>query len=487
MKNKILLTCLLAMLAMPCCTWAKKISALSFDVELHSKPDDRAPVVGRIPAGETVTLLETDRSDYWVKVEGPDGSVGYVDSGALDSPSGVESDEPVTVKQKAVPRDGAYRVASRGMRVYLGKPASRDFREEVYNVGDVIGGAEHINDEWLSIPLEEGVRGFVQRKFLHKMKLHELVRDYGEEAPIVAAERELIARTPRFTLFNGWKAGLYGLWLIIAAVVALLVMTYSAFGKNGSAAPKTLVRYGLLLGVISVLELWYFLTLGVDDAAWFLGRRAGDMAWVNFFMMLAVAALQGFGIFKYVEGVQEHRRIAFSQRWMFVGVVLSLLLYGIFLLTQMNDEIPSRIKAPALVACAFLGQIPQLLAMLWGFFRGRQRQPGPPSFLSMLATYWIAITGMICLGALSVGLLIAMALGALVMIALVRQMPSMFYDAAQGTLADTARHGKYTAAFNLLDQKVRNGTIDPQRARKLRNQLEGLKNQGENCPEKLDF
>ncbi|WP_196017301.1 SH3 domain-containing protein [Alistipes senegalensis] len=487
MKNKILLTCLLALLVIPCSTWAKKVSSVCTDIVLRSRPEEGAPVVGRVPAGETVTLLETVRPDFWVKVEGPDGSVGYVDSGALDSPSGIESEETTSIKQVALPRGGAYRVTREGMRVYLGKPASRDFREEVYSVGDVIEGAKYINDEWLAIPLKEGVQGYVQRKYLHKLKLYELVREYGEEAPIVAAERELIARTPRFSLFNGWKAGLYGLWLIIAAAVALLVMTYSAFGKNGSAEPKTLVRYGLLLAVISVIELWYFLTLGVDDAAWFLGRRAGDMAWVNFFIMLAVTAVQGFGIFKYIEEVQEHRRIAFSQRWMFVGVLLSLVLYGIFLLSQMNDEIPSRIKAPALVACAFLGQIPQLLAMLWGFFRGRQRQPGPPSLAGMLVTYWIAVTGMICLGALSVGLLIAMALGALLMIALARQMPSMFYDAAQSTLADTARHGKYTAAFNLLDQKVHNGTMDPLRAREIRNRLEELKDQGKNCPEKLDF
>lgn len=575
------------MLALPMCLLAKKVSSLTSDAELRSKPDNGASIVSTVPAGEIVTILEPDLPDFWVKVQAPDGSIGYVDSGALDFPSGREAEEepnmtatttsdaingiPVLkdddgnlmcvvtqrtpvyyrkdrsnpngealsagttlsvkginkaanqvevwlngnivyvdlsdvdfdsrnfpepedpaaavepVSQKAIPRDGAYKVIRKGLRVFVGKPHSRDIRENIYQEGDVLSGVKYLNKEWLEITFEGGP-AFVEPQYLHKMRLYELVRQYGEDDPIVQEEKELIAQAPGFSVFNGWKAGLFGVWLVIAATIALGVMTcFISLKDDDSIAPKSIVRYGQMLALISVLEIWYFLTLGIDQAAWFLGRSAGEYWWTNFLILIAITAVQGFGIFKYVESVQESRGFFFSQKWTFGGILISLILYAIFRLTAMNEEVPSDVVAPVLVICALLGQIPQILALLISFIRSRTRRAGSPSIYGILVTYWIALIGLICVAALSVGLLIAMALCVILLYGLIRQIPSMADQMVKDVFNDTSRNAEYGVLFDRLEQQVINGVMNSKRAQELKQQLEEKKNKGERCPKNLNF
>ena len=489
-KNGIVLIVCTFFLLMPTCLSAQKVATLTSDVVLRSTPQERGKAVARVAADGYVVLLEPVREDYWVKVQSPDGSIGYIDSAALSIVREATPEEASTlvVEQDVVPRDGAYEMTSSNTKVHMGEPYSDDVREDIYAQGDVVPNARYVNSDWMLIT--EGTDSmYVERKYMRKLRLYELVRRYGEDSPIVAAERECIERAPGLTVFNdGLKAGLYGSWLIVAMAVVMAVSTYIVFVHKDKVKVRDLHLFGGGLVLLSVLEVWYFLSLGVDDAAWFLGKTAGDYGWVNFFIMLAVTAVQGLGVYRYAVEVQTKRGFSFSQRWMFLGVILSAALYGIWCLMNMNTEIPNSTKAPVLVVCAMLGQIPQALAMLIGFWwHRRTRLPGGPSIFAATFTYWAALTGLVCIGSIAVGLLVAMAVAAILVFALVRNFPSMAYQAVQDTLKGDPRHDAYVVANNRLKDMVRSGSISPQKAKDIKTQLDQEMSKKDGDPDKVSF
>ena len=140
-----------------------------------------------------------------------------------------EEASTLVVEQDVVPRDGAYEMTSSNTKVHMGEPYSDDVREDIYAQGDVVPNARYVNSDWMLIT--EGTDSmYVERKYMRKLRLYELVRRYGEDSPIVAAERECIERAPGLTVFNdGLKAGLYGSWLIVAMAVVMAVITYIVF------------------------------------------------------------------------------------------------------------------------------------------------------------------------------------------------------------------------------------------------------------------
>lgn len=486
----LLIVCLLML---PLSLLAKKVSYVETDVVLRATPDERARSVARVAAGDVVILLEEQRPDYWIKVQVPSGSIGYVDSAVLTTPGGRElTEEEVqagvgeVVSQAVVPRDGAYEVVRKGMTVYLGAPYSKERREDTYQPGDLLTGVKYVNKDWLAMPLGADT-GYVQRKYVRKLWLYELVRTYGKDSPVVAAEREAIDRAPKLTVFNGLRSGLYGVWLVVAAAVAAVLATLYSLTIWAKNRARTATVCGLLLVLTSLLEIWYFLSLGTDDVGWFLGKTAGDYAWINFFIMLAVTAAQGFGLFSFVGTVQELRGFRFSQRWMFGGIILSLILYGVWYLTKMNVEIPSSAHAPVLVLCAVVGQIPQVSAMLIGFWRHRRtRLPGKPSIVWTLLVYWVSLVGLVCLGGISIGLLAAMAVCVIVMFCLLREMPKMFFHMVTNIPTET-KQSQYDSALERLSSMMKRGDIGTQQADHVKQRLDEDLSKKDGNPGSVNF
>lgn len=91
-----------------------KTSGLAWDAILYDQPNTSSVKLQKLYAGDVVVILEPERPDFWVKVQTRNGNTGYVDSGALDFPSGMEgsSSEGLVHMQLYTPRDGIYRVVA---------------------------------------------------------------------------------------------------------------------------------------------------------------------------------------------------------------------------------------------------------------------------------------------------------------------------------------------------------------------------------------
>ena len=110
----LLIVCLLML---PLSLLAKKVSYVETDVVLRATPDERARSAGRVTAGEVVVLQKEQRPDYWIKVQAPNGSIGYVDSAVLTTPGGRELTEEeirAGVGEGGVAGRGASRRSLRG-------------------------------------------------------------------------------------------------------------------------------------------------------------------------------------------------------------------------------------------------------------------------------------------------------------------------------------------------------------------------------------
>lgn len=114
-----LLLCLL-----PIMVCAEKISGLAWDAILYDQPNTSSVKLQKLYAGDVVVILEPERPDFWVKVQTRNGNTGYVDSGALDFPSGMEgsSSEGLVHMQLYTPRDGIYRVVAEDAVFFYGEP-----------------------------------------------------------------------------------------------------------------------------------------------------------------------------------------------------------------------------------------------------------------------------------------------------------------------------------------------------------------------------
>ncbi len=499
MKHKLLLICLLLAIVLPKTLLATKVSSLCADAELRSEPSSSACLLQTIAAGQTVSILESGLPDFWVKVETADGSVGYMDSGVLDFPNGIEPAAPKTAaaataqiesgspgiaapkvqKQRIVPRDGAYQIIRRGVVVHVGKPYSDVKDENMYRLNDIIAGAKYVDKKWISFTMADGQTGYVATRFLHKLKLHELIELVGEDSELVAAEQALIGQIPGYSVFNGWKSGRYGVWIIMTALLGLIVLSFTTF--NGEKAqPKRVARYGGLLMLISLLEIWYLLSMGMEDMAWFLGDAAGKYGLVNFGMLLAATAVQCFGIYLYSNGVQETHGFGFSLRWALGGLLFPMLLIGLWYLGNHAEGFETH-----LILCAVLCQIPQLIVIIVAHFRQVPRKQRR-SIAGALFTYWIATIGAVCMAAMSIGMVIVLVIGIILMFVLAKNLPGMMYCAAQETLEDTARTGKYTGAISLLETQAEHGTLDPQEAARRIRELKNRMNNGQKFPDNLD-
>lgn len=87
---KKLLFAILISLFLPLSTFAEEGQTFGtvFDAAVYESPDASKPVITTIPVGDDVNVIALDKQNYWARVMLSDGTIGYVDLGAIDYPGG---------------------------------------------------------------------------------------------------------------------------------------------------------------------------------------------------------------------------------------------------------------------------------------------------------------------------------------------------------------------------------------------------------------
>lgn len=446
--------------------------------------DEKSEAAGLLSADSRILVTEIDADGYWARYEYAPGKYGWVDLMYLSFPEQAnyyhaassyqvpalkradttdDIEKIRDIKVWGLPRDGAYLVKEDGL---LALTKTEDGKWESvpthYKKGQIIGGVKFIDRKTLSVPLADGRVGQVKSSWLLKVGLREIVEQHGLDSQIAQTEIELLSQVPGFTVFNGWKAGKRAVWLIIVASAVLLVFTLRQWGGRfrGGAALKT---YGLMLVVLSSLELWYFMTMGVYDMSWFL-RESGGFFLLNFLLMTAVASHQAFSLYTYTRGIQADYGFRFNLRLTYVGLGISLALY--FLWKAAGGSVQPETEGLAgigrelaIVLCVVAGQLPQIVYMLVSYYRQVPPWRRKPVFMTMLV-YLIALIGTVSLATMTVGVIVVIVLQLVLVYALFAK--GLKAGLAKGAGAP-APSGNVYDEIEVLKDRIASGSVNPER------------------------
>ena len=344
--------------------------------------------------------------------------------------------------------------------------------------GEFITGVEKVNDEWYKLSYDGQIAGYVLATAIKIASPAQLagnpeiktcinrpeVERYAEWEAEAEAEAAQKIEQMNFRVFNGWKAGKYGLWLIIIPSLLLLVLTIKQWGWKEPLRGVWFKAYGWLLALIALLQVWYFTTLGIGDTAWFLDSdQAGKYTLFNFILFVLIGCHQGFAIFTYAFDIQINYQFRFKQKWTVPGAVVALILWGTWWMYRWMDEPYAILQwrhEVVVMLCVAVAMLPQTIAMIVAYFRGAL-PPKRSSIFGIAAIYLLGLVGAVSMATFTIGVLVAIALMILAMYALIRTLPSSMYNAMQDMLnsSDMSNMDNLNREIENLTNLFNSGTV----------------------------
>ena len=455
------------------------VGIITKPADMHDTPERTNTCCTFLAAGSMVTVLDPDVREHVAEIL-VNGEKRYISTDFLEMDSRKFSQyktehKPLTMyPQRVFPKGGTYRVRYKDNIIRTSLESYGKAIDEALEQGQLISGVRQYNREYSIIPYKDST-AYIETSELRKLYVYQIADIFGPDSEEVADELALLAETPDYKLFNGWKAGLMGVWIIIVLAIATGILELWSALKTEIIEKRWFRNtLGLLLVLLGASELWYFLSLGFEDVAWFLGERGGDAALWNFIMMLAVTAVHGFGIFAYLGALGEKLNFECPQVPTIIGIFISLIMYGMYAFLCFVGS--GYTEPEVVVLCAAAGQIIEILAIPISYIR--QVKTGRKIIFIPLIVYWISITGFVCMSAISIGLLIAMIVGVFLLMGLVKTAPSSMYQAAQSSLKGMSETEKYNAKINIYRDQARHGTLDPDEAQRRIRNLESDRDNG---------
>ena len=210
--------------------------------------------------GDTISI--TLYSDLWAEVILPDGKKGYVKKeNLLPATNGFGTLSPE--EKIATP---LYRITS--ATVVLRKPDNGSGRVPLqFKKHQILYDAVAVNDDWMSIPIGGGETGYMKTMCLNEISHEEKVEMFGQKPE---QHTEIQNTTGRLSGYvNGWQTGPKFIFIIIAVCTILLLLTL--YRRNrGPLKGKMLGMFANTLLILSLLEIWYFYSAGMNRVYWFL-------------------------------------------------------------------------------------------------------------------------------------------------------------------------------------------------------------------------
>jgi hypothetical protein len=252
---------------------------------------------------------------------------------------------------------------------------------------------------WVGIELLEGSTAYVSGLGLKNSK--------EKEQALHLNIQETASETPETTLFSWIHANRSSAYIIIGVIGLIWIMSiYRKRTWNEQLTGTALVIYSALLALASILEIWYFLSLGMGDAAWFISEPPLFFIVINGIILIVCTFVQIFSIMHLsIDMVSEWNLIP-NDNWMLWGILLSVILYAA---GRYLNILPEE-REWLIVTCLFLGQIPRVINTWQNALRDSFMLSTGQRVL-LIAFQLIVAVGTICLTAL---MLIALVVGLVV-------------------------------------------------------------------------
>jgi hypothetical protein len=312
---------------------------------------------------------------------------------------------------------GVYSVGDKGVKLFTEPKRDADTILSRYTPGDVIMNVEDGENNWVSTDDGRGGKVYMHRSQLQYVPVDELRERLGADAVIeVNDDPGLIVG---YSVFRGWRAGKYGLWLAIIALGILVLydlvyIVYNNLKYDDWDERKLLRVHGFGLAVVSLLEIWYYSTLGIKSMSWFLRSTQSDEYLIgNYLLFIFVAAIQSTALYLYLYGIQKARSFRGKSAWIPWGLVISGLLYlpaiEVFHISAPGGSIFGLSHEWYILLCMVVGQLPLVLNMNLSY---RRQVPAAQrtSIGWEMFFYLIAAAATLCIALMSAVILIAVIL-----------------------------------------------------------------------------
>lgn len=370
---------------------------------LHKKNRSNSKELSRLRGGIVLRVLSSDEETGMVKIKYDKSKTGYMKATDLplyyvhpDDREFAEKWTPEFWTQYAIPKEGAYRVVNSYLCQFKGtEPA-------YYGQSNILPDVRRENNKFYSVPLKDGKRGAVKVHGLEKMNLYDLMMEFGPSSQIVQDELKAIERSGHGKIVrdDGFRAGEFAVYPIMVISLILMIFTLvrrfirragGAWHLRGAA----LSVYALLLLVVSLLEIWYFLSLDVGETAWFLTQDNWDYRIANTLLLFLVAGHQLCALKIAMNDYSETSYFEVDTKWMLRGVVISAALYA----AARYFGIMTSHHALLITFCVVLGQLPQFFLIgKRGYYAYRMQS----SFgnWSLAVYYLLSMTGTVLIALL---------------------------------------------------------------------------------------
>lgn len=230
-------------------------------VKVFTSPDFKKAVSGmEYFYGDTLAVDVYDAR--WAEITLQDGSKGYVETRNLLLAT--EGFGKFSAEEKiAAP---LYKVTS--ATLVFRKPDNGSERISLpFRNHQILYDAVPVNDQWMAIPIGGGETGYVRTMYLNEMSHDEKVAMFGQKPVDTVEEQPAAGQSTAY--FDGVKTGRKFVFVIIAVCVFLLLLTLYRM-NHGPLRGRALGLYVNTLLVLSLLEIWYFVSQGMGGVYWFL-------------------------------------------------------------------------------------------------------------------------------------------------------------------------------------------------------------------------
>lgn len=327
--------------------------------------------------GDTISI--TLYSDLWAEVILPDGKKGYIKKeNLLPATNGFGTLSPE--EKIATP---LYQITS--ATAVLRKPDDGSGRVPLqFKKHQILYDAVAVNDDWMSIPIGGGETGYMKTMYLNEISHEEKVEMFGQKPE---QHTEIQNTTGRLSGYvNGWQTGPKFIFIIIAVCTILLLLTL--YRRNrGPLKGKMLGMYANTLLILSLMEIWYFYSAGMNRVYWFLSFDHILRTLLYVVIMIVFTWVQASaGLNLMDDTIKPAVRDKRKYLWIATGIAAGLFLSYIYRSMEGIGTAAYRF-GPDTPICQILGQLPA------GIFFARNLRKRLQEKKILFCIYYMSIIG----------------------------------------------------------------------------------------------
>ena len=318
------------------------------DVKVFTSPDFKHEVPSATYFyGDTLSV--NVYNGHWAEITLQDGSRGYVKQKNLLPATGGFG--KLSDKEKIATK--LYNITS--ATIVFRKPGGGSRVPLQFKQHQILYDAVPVDEEWMSIPIGGGEKGYVETRYLNEIPHEDKVAMFGQPSGPIADNSTEVAGANDY--LDGIRTGKKFVVIIVAVCGLLLLLTFYRINR-GPLRGKALGLYLNTSLLLAILEIWYFYSTGMNGVFWFLSfdhilRTILYVAVLIVFTWIQLSA----GLNLLDDTIKVSARKKKKYLWIAIGIAA-----GIALSYICRESVGIRTEAhrfgPDTVVCQILGQLP---------------------------------------------------------------------------------------------------------------------------------